>query len=67
MAGGIARFGKKMQSKPRVLCLPAGGQLERGRWGVIGVGWPGSRCGVMLTGDTLSGISPRTKEADAKQ
>ena len=33
-------------------------------WGWVG---NGSRCGVMLTGDTLSGISPRTKEADAKQ
>ena len=68
MAGGIARFGKKMQSEPRVLCLPAGGQLERGEMG-CNWGWVanGSRCGVMLTGDTLSGISPRTKEADAKQ
>ena len=44
---------------------------RRAARGEMGCNWgwvaSGSRCGVMLTGDTLSGISPLTKEADAKQ
>ena len=47
--------------------MPEGGSSYRrgGIQAVIGVGWPSqsaSRCRVMRTGDTLSGISPRTKE-----